>query len=134
MHDYFSQSVAAKRLVIEAASLKMAVDPVIIEKDLWVTVTLHALFSNILPSIFVFKGGTSLSKVYGIIERFSEDIDVTIDRSIFGEHLTLQELAELGTNEREKIIEKIKGKAHDYIKGQVIPLLQGSIEGVSREG
>jgi len=133
MHDYFSQSVATQKGSIEAAAIQIGVDPVIIEKDLWVTVTLHALFSNIFQGIFVFKGGTSLSKVYGIIERFSEDIDVTINRSIFGKHLTLHELAELGTNERERIIENIKNKAHHYIQDQVIPLLKMRIEGISKE-
>jgi hypothetical protein len=70
----FVQTAAARRL-----------DPIIVEKDFWVCWTLKELFR--LPEIgehLIFKGGTSLSKVFRIIERFSEDIDVSIDRGWLG--------------------------------------------------
>lgn len=51
----------------------------LLEKDIWVVWTLSALFNSPLGEHISFKGGTSLSKVYGIIDRFSEDIDLTID-------------------------------------------------------
>jgi predicted nucleotidyltransferase component of viral defense system len=55
-----------------------------IEKDWWVTLALKASFElNYSPRI-VFKGGTSLSKGWNLIERFSEDIDLAIDRKFFG--------------------------------------------------
>jgi hypothetical protein len=60
-------------------------DAVILEKDFWVCWTLKELFR--LPTIgehLIFKGGTSLSKVFKIIKRFSEDIDVSIDRNFLG--------------------------------------------------
>ena len=53
--------------------------PAIAEKDFWVTFVLERIFSDEkLSSILIFKGGTSLSKVYGVIERFSEDIDLEL--------------------------------------------------------
>ena len=55
-----------------------------IEKDWWVTITLKAIFSSKFAQHLVFKGGTSLSKAYNLIERFSEDIDLSIDRTILG--------------------------------------------------
>ena len=55
-----------------------------IEKDLWVTQVLHALFSLPVSKHLIFKGGTSLSKAWGLIERFSEDIDLAIDPLILG--------------------------------------------------
>ena len=55
-----------------------------IEKDWWVTMTLRALFSCECAGHIVFKGGTSLSKAWNLIERFSEDIDIAIDRAFFG--------------------------------------------------
>lgn len=55
-----------------------------IEKDWWVTITLKAIFSSKFAQHLVFKGGTSLSKAYNLIERFSEDIDLSIDRTIIG--------------------------------------------------
>lgn len=56
----------------------------IIEKDWWVTTVLRALFNLPYAEHFSFKGGTSLSKCYSLIERFSEDIDIAIDREYFG--------------------------------------------------
>lgn len=52
-----------------------------IEKDWWVTIVLKAIFSSKYAAHFVFKGGTSLSKAYHLIDRFSEDIDLAIDRT-----------------------------------------------------
>src|SRR5215471_15840340 len=51
----------------------------LLEKDIWVVWTIDALFSSDFGKHLVFKGGTSLSKGYGVIGRFSEDIDVTYD-------------------------------------------------------
>ena len=59
------------------------VAPQAVEKDLWVTTMLQVVFSMPFASSLVFKGGTSLSKVYGKIERMSEDIDLAMDRSYF---------------------------------------------------
>ena len=55
-----------------------------IEKDWWVTLTLKACFLTQWKDNMVFKGGTSLSKAWGLIERFSEDIDLVMDREILG--------------------------------------------------
>jgi hypothetical protein len=57
---------------------------VAIEKDWWVTLALNASFSLPYSQNIVFKGGTSLSKGWNLIERFSEDIDLAIDRKFFG--------------------------------------------------
>lgn len=57
----------------------------IIEKDFWVVWILERLLS--LPNLkehITFKGGTSLSKVYGVIQRFSEDVDLSIEKEFFG--------------------------------------------------
>ena len=58
--------------------------PYAIEKDAWVTLVLRMLFASKLHDHIVFKGGTSLSKVYNLIERFSEDIDLAINREYLG--------------------------------------------------
>lgn len=80
--DKFARKFNAERhdIFIEAAS-RRDVQPVVIEKDFWVCWTLHRLFTDPQTSPHLtFKGGTSLSKAYGLIERFSEDIDLTISR------------------------------------------------------
>jgi len=60
-------------------------EPIIVEKDLWVSWLLEKLFqqSSNEPTL-IFKGGTSLSKAYKLIDRFSEDIDITIARKDLG--------------------------------------------------
>jgi len=55
-----------------------------VEKDWWVTQTLRLIFQMDCAPFLVFKGGTSLSKAWGLIERFSEDIDIALDRSFLG--------------------------------------------------
>jgi len=66
------------RQSIEFTAQKMNILPIYIEKDYWVTFALHTIFHNIVGNETVFKGGTALSKCFGIIERFSEDIDLVV--------------------------------------------------------
>lgn len=69
-----------RKEVFQAVSASMGLRPEIIEKDYWVCFMLHHLFhTSKYKDIFVFKGGTSLSKSYHAIKRFSEDIDIILD-------------------------------------------------------
>ena len=71
--------------LLDEVSRRRNLAPAILEKDYWVCLTLGALFS--LPDIgehLVFKGGTSLSKVFGLIDRFSEDVDISFHRDFLG--------------------------------------------------
>lgn len=73
-----------KLLVLNQASAERGLPEHAIEKDWWVTLALQALFSSKWKDNLVFKGGTSLSKAWGLIQRFSEDIDLAIDRKVLG--------------------------------------------------
>lgn len=77
--SYFSLAPGDRVEAIAAAASQSGRPMHILEKDVWVVWSLHALFSAPFAAHLVFKGGTSLSKVYKAIERFSEDIDVTYD-------------------------------------------------------
>lgn len=78
-------SISEREAYFEAAAEDSAIPFEIIEKDYWVVWVLDRLFSlSDLKDHLTFKGGTSLSKVYGIIERFSEDIDLSIEKEFFG--------------------------------------------------
>ena len=71
-------------LFSESAS-KLGMNPVIVEKDFWVCWILKRLFADPrLKDQIIFKGGTTLSKVYGLIDRFSEDIDLILDWRLLG--------------------------------------------------
>jgi len=77
MDDFARLAPVERRDIIAEAAIGMGVDFTIIEKDFWVCWTLRALFALPAPHApLVFKGGTSLSKAYGLIQRFSEDIDI----------------------------------------------------------
>ena len=63
---------------------KLRIHSISIEKDEWVTAVIRALFSLPYAEHLLFKGGTSLSKCWHIIERFSEDVDIAINRELLG--------------------------------------------------
>ncbi|MFG5382765.1 nucleotidyl transferase AbiEii/AbiGii toxin family protein [Yoonia sp. R2-816] len=88
-----------------------------IEKDFWVCWTLNTLYHR-LPANgprLLFKGGTSLSKAYGLINRFSEDIDVTVFRDDLGYPATTVEIADLSNKKRKAMLEAITADCSRYI-------------------
>lgn len=84
MKRFLNMPVAGRRAVIESQKEAIGLPGMSIEKDLWVTQVLHALFSLDMSDRLIFKGGTSLSKAWGLIDRFSEDIDLAIDPVFLG--------------------------------------------------
>ena len=60
------------------ASEQMNIPAIFVEKDYWITFVLHTIFHNKIGEETVFEGGTALSKCFGAIERFSEDIDLVV--------------------------------------------------------
>lgn len=90
-----------------------------IEKDFWVCWTLDVLFNG-LPAggpRLLFKGGTSLSKAFGLIDRFSEDIDVTVFRQDIGQEATIEELESLSGKKRRLRLDAIKSACQEFIGG-----------------
>jgi len=82
---FLALSPERRALAFEQAATERGVHPVVIEKDFWVCWLLSLLFSRSeLGPQLVFKGGTSLSKVFGVVERFSEDIDLSVDLEFVG--------------------------------------------------
>lgn len=74
-----------RRLYFEQTGARLGMAAPLIEKDFWVCWTLRRLFSlDEFGDHLTFKGGTTLSKVYHVIERFSEDVDVAIERGFLG--------------------------------------------------
>ena len=92
-----------------------------VEKDFWVCWTLDTLFHR-LPAggpRLLFKGGTSLSKAFGLIDRFSEDIDVTVFRNDLGEPAPLEELEGLTGKKRRARLDAIKDACRHYVHGDL---------------
>lgn len=84
MRNFLKADEQVKRMLLSQAGDKIGLSAKSVEKDLWVTQVLHALFSLDVSDKMIFKGGTSLSKAWGLIDRFSEDIDLAIDPVFLG--------------------------------------------------
>ena len=70
--------------IIQTVAIASQLDAQSVEKDWWVTQVLKAIFSLPYAEHLSFKGGTSLSKCWHLIERFSEDVDIAISREFLG--------------------------------------------------
>jgi predicted nucleotidyltransferase component of viral defense system len=84
MNDWFSLTEQEQFEIINETSAQLGFSDVVIEKDWWVCMVLRAVFQSKFDKHIVFKGGTSLSKAYAVIERFSEDVDLIIDYHFLG--------------------------------------------------
>jgi hypothetical protein len=103
--------------------------PIIIEKDAWVCWALDQLFKiPELNSQLTFKGGTSLSKCYNIINRFSEDCDLTISKDFLGIEENAITLSQKSSNQRKKSIEKLRDITTDKVNNYIKPLLINSFK------
>lgn len=83
MNNYFSLTKEQQQKVLQAAENKIGLPGQAIEKDIWVTTILQIVFTMSCAEHLIFKGGTSISKVWNLIKRFSEDIDLAIDPVVF---------------------------------------------------
>lgn len=121
--------LAERRLFIDQAAIRRNLSPVILEKDFWVAWLLGILFQSDFSDALVFKGGTSLSKVFGVIDRFSEDIDLSLSPTFLG-------LAETATsrNQANKWMKKAEQACSEAVKDQILPYLTKVIAGVLGEG
>jgi len=103
--------------LFEQLSFKTGILPQAIEKDAWVALILRMLFTSKLSEYLTFKGGTSLSKVYGLINRFSEDIDISISREFLGFS------GDLTKGE----IRKLRRKSHDFTLNELTKIIQNQL-------
>ena len=90
-----------------------------VEKDFWVCWTLHALYRE-RPAggpRLLFRGGTSLSKAYGLIRRFSEDIDITVFRDDLDEPASVEDLEALSNKRRRARLDRIRNACRAYVTG-----------------
>lgn len=96
----------------------------IIEKDFWVCWILKELFQlNEIKDNLTFKGGTSLSKVYKVIDRFSEDIDVSVERSFLG-FKDDKDPANVGPKQAKRLIEDLGVECQKFVRGDLYNQLE----------
>ena len=124
-----------RQTYFQETAARLGVSAAIVEKDFWVCWTLQELFA--LPGIgshLIFKGGTSLSKVYRIIDRFSEDIDVSIARDYLGFGGDQSPEAASGGKERSRRLDRLMDAARAKIADDLRPALLRSFESKLRGG
>jgi len=129
--DTFAQLPATEQeaYFIEAAS-RLSLPPHVVEKDFWVCWTLKRLFTlEGISETLLFKGGTSLSKVHGLIRRFSEDIDVSIHRESLGFSGSEDPAnLDLSNKRREKLKTELSDAVRTLISGKIQPALLEAIK------
>ncbi|MCH9627732.1 MAG: hypothetical protein S4CHLAM2_13750 [Chlamydiales bacterium] len=122
--DFLKLPSTERRLYIEQAAMQRNISPVLVEKDFFVCWLLSILFDSEFASSLVFKGGTSLSKIFSTINRFSEDIDLSLSPTFLG-------LPETSANCSQA--DKWRGRAEKVceiaVQTQIMPMLEESTLG-----
>ena len=114
MSKWIEFSTDERKAMIQGVVNAMHIDEAAAEKDWWVTAVLYALFHTKPSEYLLFKGGTSLSKRWNIIDRFSEDIDLALERAFFLNEKNLA-CAHCTSNTQ---IHKLRENAQDYLFGE----------------
>jgi hypothetical protein len=116
-------SAAERRELFQETATQRGLSPVVIEKDFWVCWVLKQLFADPdLGTQLVFKGGTSRAKVYHLIDRFSEDVDLILDWRVLGygpgQEDPYQEFA--SNAQQDRFNKKFNQRAAQYIADTLI--------------
>ncbi|SDJ45940.1 Nucleotidyl transferase AbiEii toxin, Type IV TA system [Variovorax sp. OV700] len=123
MAEFFALSAEERLEALVQAADASGRPPHLLEKDIWVVWSLRHIFAAPYASHLVFKGGTSLSKAYGVIQRFSEDVDLTYDIRAIAADL----IGDAGTPlPASKIQEKrwskeIRARLVEWVRTEVVP-------------
>jgi hypothetical protein len=118
MDDFAKLAAEERKPYFETAAARAGnLGEHIIEKDFWVCWTLKRLFTlPLLDDHLIFKGGTSLSKVFNVIERFSEDIDLSLSKELLGFGGDKDPEKASGSKQRNKRIEELAEACADFVK------------------
>jgi hypothetical protein len=129
---FFALSRADQREVLEQARAQTGRPTHLLEKDVWVVWALAALFKSPLAADLTFKGGTSLSKAYQIIDRFSEDIDLTCDiRKLIPDLVGSDDPLPSNRSQANKWTKAVRQRLPDWIARHGRPALEAAL---AREG
>jgi Nucleotidyl transferase AbiEii toxin, Type IV TA system len=130
MAEFFQLSTAERLDALNAAANTSGLLPHLLEKDVWVVWSLRNLFAGPYAEHLVFKGGTSLSKAYGIIRRFSEDVDLTYDiRAIAGDLVGDADTPLPASKSQEKKWTKeIRARLSGWVGAEIVPRLKLDLE------
>ena len=125
MPEFFALSSADRREALAVAADASGRPIYLLEKDVWVVWALKTLFESAHGTHLVFKGGTSLSKGYGVIRRFSEDVDLTYDIRKIASDLLEKSGATLprSKSQAKKWTDAIRARLPKFLINEIAPLL-----------
>jgi len=128
MDEFLLLGKKDKRAYFESAAEKLNIMPQLIEKDFWVCWVLKALFSlKGIGEHLTFKGGTSLSKCYNVIKRFSEDIDISIERLYLSKSKTIEPDKNASNKENQKRLKELQLICRNRIHEAIFPKLRNEL-------
>lgn len=131
MNTFATLPASELRLYFQQYQGTQGVDTIIVEKDFWVCWLLGVLFrTEPFSQNCVFKGGTSLSKVYHAIHRFSEDIDLSVDPGFLGCKESSLEDANLSNTKRDRLSEALQSTCASVIEDKLMPRLETEISNI----
>ncbi|QDP73476.1 nucleotidyl transferase AbiEii/AbiGii toxin family protein [Legionella israelensis] len=131
MKELLEFSPKERQQVFEEATARSTTikNPIIIEKDFWVCWTLNQIFTNAaLSPHVIFKGGTSLSKCYNIIQRFSEDIDLTLSKTYIGIDSENDPAQGISGKQQKKRLDELSNKVKNKVGEEIKPILMTQFE------
>ena len=129
MDDFAKQRATDRAELFRIVAAQRGFNPAIVEKDFWVCWTLKRLFAlDDPPAGLLFKGGTSLSKVFKVIERFSEDIDLSFDRSGLGFSGNADPLTATTGKKRQRALKALSETCRKVIHETFLPRLRATFE------
>lgn len=129
MNAFLQLPAERRRLAFQQVDESMGLQAFSVEKDFWVCWTLRELFT--LPGIgehLTFKGGTSLSKAWKLIERFSEDIDLIVDKEALGFGGDAAPDKAPSNKQRRLRLEALMAACREWVQGRLLPGLTDRIQ------
>jgi hypothetical protein len=130
MADVFFQLAVADRLEVMRVAADRSGRPAhLLEKDAWVVLALQILYESPLGAHLVFKGGTSLSKAYGVIRRFSEDVDLTYDIRTIAPDIVgnNDEALPQSRSEERRWSKEVRKRLPEWVAGTVRPIIVNAL-------
>lgn len=116
---FYNLNNEEKLNLFEELRIKTGLPAFAVEKDWWVTQTLYIIFNLDFSEHLLFKGGTSLSKAWGLIKRFSEDIDLALNREYLGFDSGLISKSQ---------VKRLRKKSFEFVTNEFYQALQKSFE------
>ena len=133
MRNIANLSTKGRQELFIATAEKMQIAEAIVEKDFWVCFTLDYLFHDCKwKQAFAFKGGTSLSKAYNLIERFSEDIDLILDWRVLG-YTKNEPWDERSNTQQQKFLKDANERLFRFLKNDFLPEFQKDMKDLVNE-